>query len=57
MQGYNAGFNACSGSGGPGGGSGSGTFAQGQRDGKAEGFGDAINGRPSDDRCPSGLFS
>jgi hypothetical protein len=58
MRGYNAGYNACSGNGdfprGPVGGPGSGTPAEGQRDGKAEGYRDAISGRPSDDRCASG---
>jgi hypothetical protein len=53
MSGYNAGFNACAGGGG-GGSDGTGTFAEGQGDGKAEGFRDAINGRPADNRCPSG---
>ena len=50
MRGYNAGYNACSGGGG---GEGTGTFAEGQRDGKAEGYRDAINGNPADNRCPS----
>ena len=36
------------------GGTGSGTFLEGQGDGKNEGYRDAINGRPFDDRCPSG---
>jgi hypothetical protein len=53
MRGYNAGYSACSGNNG-GGGNGTSTFAEGQRDGKAEGFRDAINERPADNRCPSG---
>jgi hypothetical protein len=51
MRGYNADFNPCAGSSG---GEGAGTFAEGQRDGKAEGYRDAINERPADNRSPSG---
>ena len=56
-SGDNAGYNACSGGSGTGGGggsSGTGTFAEGQRDGKREGYNDAISGRQADNRCPSG---
>lgn len=53
MQGYYAGFSACSGGTADPDTGGSGTFADGQRDGKAQGHSDAINGFRSDDRCGS----
>jgi hypothetical protein len=54
MRGYYAGFSACSNGGNNRDSGGSGTFADGQRDGKAQGHSDAINGYRSDDRCGSG---
>jgi hypothetical protein len=51
MNGYYAGFNACSGGGGSGGNSGGSTFADGNSAGKRQGESDALNGRPFDDRC------
>ena len=52
MNGYYAGYNACSGgSGGGGGNSGGATYNDGHRAGKAKGESDALNGRLFDDRC------
>jgi hypothetical protein len=47
MNGYYAGYNACSG----GGSGGGGTYVEGHTAGKAQGESDALNGRPFDDRC------